>query len=91
MNCGILRNGTTRSGAVTVTLQRGDTTVLLKPVPAGASENCGEYRHSSEVTGGQGEVGGRGGIRTPDPGVANAVLSQLSYTPFGRKLTTLLV
>src|ERR1051326_246832 len=26
-------------------------------------------------------IGGRGGIRTPDPGVANAVLSQLSYTP----------
>jgi dienelactone hydrolase len=28
-------------------------------------------------------IGGRGGIRTPDPGVANAVLSQLSYTPTG--------
>ncbi len=59
MNCGILRNGTTRSGAVTVTLQRGDTTVLLKPVPAGASENCGEYRHSSEVTGPLIDSGGK--------------------------------
>ena len=26
-------------------------------------------------------VGGREGIRTPDPRVANAVLSQLSYSP----------
>jgi hypothetical protein len=27
------------------------------------------------------ESGGRDGIRTHDPGVANAVLSQLSYSP----------
>ena len=30
--------------------------------------------------------GGREGIRTPDPGVANAVLSQLSYTPILRNI-----
>ena len=28
--------------------------------------------------------GGREGIRTPDPRVANAVLSQLSYSPTGK-------
>ena len=27
------------------------------------------------------KIGGREGIRTPDPRVANAMLSQLSYTP----------
>jgi hypothetical protein len=30
---------------------------------------------------GRKEDGGRDGIRTHDPGVANAVLSQLSYSP----------
>jgi len=49
MSCVICRNGTTRSGTVTVTLQRGDTTVILKQVPADVCENCGEYYLSSEV------------------------------------------
>ncbi|HWC99888.1 MAG TPA: type II toxin-antitoxin system MqsA family antitoxin [Candidatus Sulfopaludibacter sp.] len=49
MNCVICRNGTTRRGTVTVTLQRGDTTVILKQVPADVCENCGEYYLSSEV------------------------------------------
>jgi YgiT-type zinc finger domain-containing protein len=35
---------------VTVTLQRGETTVILKQVPADVCENCGEYYLSSEVT-----------------------------------------
>jgi YgiT-type zinc finger domain-containing protein len=34
---------------VTVTLQRGDTTVILKQVPADVCENCGEYYLSNEV------------------------------------------
>jgi YgiT-type zinc finger domain-containing protein len=50
MNCVICRNGTTRSGTVTVTLQRGDTTVILKQVPADICDNCGEYYLSCEVT-----------------------------------------
>ena len=33
------------------------------------------------VVGVEPEIGGRDGIRTHDPGVANAVLSQLSYSP----------
>ncbi len=49
MNCAICRNWTTRRGVVTVTLQRGDTTVILKQVPADVCENCGEYYLSSEV------------------------------------------
>ena len=50
MNCVICRNGTTRSGTVTVTLQRADTIVILKQVPADVCGNCGEYYLSSEVT-----------------------------------------
>ena len=30
-------------------LQRGETTVILKQVPADVCENCGEYYLSSEV------------------------------------------
>ena len=50
MSCQICRNGTTRLGFVTVTLQRGETTVILKQVPADVCDNCGEYYLSSEVT-----------------------------------------
>lgn len=50
VSCAICRNGTTRSGTVTLTLQRGETTVILKQVPADVCENCGEYYLSSEVT-----------------------------------------
>jgi YgiT-type zinc finger domain-containing protein len=32
-----------RPGKVTVTLQRGETTVIIKGVPAEVCENCGEY------------------------------------------------
>ena len=49
MSCVICRNGTTRRGSVTVTLQRGETTVILKQVPADVCDNCGEYYLSSEV------------------------------------------
>jgi YgiT-type zinc finger domain-containing protein len=32
-----------RPGNVTITLQRGETTVIIKEVPAQVCENCGEY------------------------------------------------
>jgi YgiT-type zinc finger domain-containing protein len=35
---------------VTVTLQRGDTTVIIKDVPAQVCENCGEYYLNDEIT-----------------------------------------
>lgn len=38
-------------GVVTVTLQRGETTVVIKQVPAEVCENCGEYYLSDEVSG----------------------------------------
>ena len=43
MNCVICKTGDTRPGTVTVTLQRGETTVLIKDVPADVCRNCGEY------------------------------------------------
>jgi len=33
-----------------VTLQRGETTVLIKAVPAEVCANCGEYYLSEEIT-----------------------------------------
>ena len=50
LSCVICRSGTTHCGFVTVTLQRGETTVILKQVPADVCDNCGEYYLSSEVT-----------------------------------------
>jgi YgiT-type zinc finger domain-containing protein len=50
MDCVICKNGTTRPGHVTVTVQRGNTTVILKNVPAELCENCGEYYLSSDIT-----------------------------------------
>ena len=43
MNCVICKTGDTRPGTVTVTLQRGETTVMIKDVPADVCRNCGEY------------------------------------------------
>jgi YgiT-type zinc finger domain-containing protein len=50
MRCTICKNGETKSGKVTVTLQRGETTVIIKEVPAGVCENCGEYYLSDKIT-----------------------------------------
>lgn len=49
MNCIVCKIGKTQAGLATVTVQRGDTTVILKQVPADVCENCGEYYLSSEV------------------------------------------
>ena len=50
MNCLMCKQGETRAGETTVTLQRGETTVLVKRVPAEICENCGEYYLTAEVT-----------------------------------------
>ena len=49
MSCVICRNGNTHRGHVTVTVQRGETTVILKRVPADVCDNCAEYYLSNEV------------------------------------------
>ncbi len=49
MKC-ILCGGETRLGEAIVTLNRGETVVIIKGVPAQICENCGEYFLSEEVT-----------------------------------------
>lgn len=48
--CVICRHGSTRPGDATVTLQRGETVVVVKGVPADICENCGEYYLSAAVS-----------------------------------------
>lgn len=50
MNCVICKNGNTRPGMVNVVLQRQDTTVIFKNVPADICDNCGEYYLDEEIT-----------------------------------------
>lgn len=51
MQCVICKHGETCPGHVTVTLQRGDATIIFKNVPADVCENCGEYYLSDDITG----------------------------------------
>jgi YgiT-type zinc finger domain-containing protein len=50
MRCVICRHGETQEGKVTVTLQREQTTIIIKDVPAEVCKNCGEYYLSEAVT-----------------------------------------
>lgn len=50
MKCVICRQGNTHPGAVTVTLERGATTLVFKRVPAQVCENCGEAYIEDLVT-----------------------------------------
>jgi YgiT-type zinc finger domain-containing protein len=49
MKCVICKQGQTRNGMTTVTLARGQTTVVIKDVPAEIFENCAEYYLNEEV------------------------------------------
>jgi YgiT-type zinc finger domain-containing protein len=49
MMCVLCKNGETRPGKVTVTLERGKTVVVVRDVPADVCENCGEYYLDSSV------------------------------------------
>ncbi len=43
MKCTICKTGDVKAGRVTVALERGQTTVLVRDVPAEVCDNCGEY------------------------------------------------
>lgn len=43
MKCAICKNGETHAGTTTVTMTRGEATIVIKTVPAEICENCGEY------------------------------------------------
>ncbi len=49
MRCVICRHGNIKPGKATVTLQRENTTVIFKELPAEICENCGEYYLSEEI------------------------------------------
>ncbi len=42
MRCVLCKTGHTSRGETTVTLTRGETTVVIKGVPADVCDNCGE-------------------------------------------------
>lgn len=42
MKCVICKQGETRAGRITVTLERDTTTLVFKQVPAQVCDNCGE-------------------------------------------------
>jgi YgiT-type zinc finger domain-containing protein len=49
MKCVICRTGETQAGKATVTLQREDTIVVIKDVPAEVCQNCDEYYLDDQV------------------------------------------
>jgi len=50
MKCVICKHNNTIEGIVTVTLNRENSIIIIKNVPADICENCGEYYLSSEMT-----------------------------------------
>jgi len=50
MKCVICKQGETRPGITTVTLTRGEMTLVIKKVPADICENCGEYYLNDEIS-----------------------------------------
>ena len=49
MKCAICRNGYTVKGHITVVLERDQSTIVFKNVPANVCENCGEEYLSEET------------------------------------------
>ncbi|NLE01037.1 MAG: type II toxin-antitoxin system MqsA family antitoxin [Fibrobacter sp.] len=49
MKYAICRNGETFSGTINVLLEKNETTLIFKDVPAAICDNCGEEYVSSEV------------------------------------------
>lgn len=50
MKCVICKHGQTKPGLVTVTLERENSLVVIKKVPAEVCDNCGEYYLSDTIT-----------------------------------------
>ncbi|CAN2042835.1 Type II toxin-antitoxin system MqsA family antitoxin [Candidatus Magnetomoraceae bacterium gMMP-15] len=50
MKCLLCKTGKTYKGHATVTLNRDETVVVIKQVPAEICENCGEYYLSEQMT-----------------------------------------
>ena len=50
MRCPVCKQGELRNGLATVTLERGDATLVFKKVPAEVCEVCGEEYVDEETT-----------------------------------------
>jgi YgiT-type zinc finger domain-containing protein len=50
MKCVICKHGNTKKGKVTITLERGQTTLVFKGVPAEVCDNCGEEYADEKTT-----------------------------------------
>jgi YgiT-type zinc finger domain-containing protein len=50
MECVICKNGKTRKGKVTVTMERNGSIIAIKDVPAQVCQNCGEYYLDAAMT-----------------------------------------
>jgi YgiT-type zinc finger domain-containing protein len=50
VKCVICKQGETLPGVTNVTLQRGESTLIFKQVPADICDNCTEYYLSEKVT-----------------------------------------
>ena len=50
MKCVICKHGQTQPGLVTVTLERDESIVVIKKVPAEVCNNCGEYYLNDTIT-----------------------------------------
>ncbi len=50
MDCVICKNGKTKNGLVTFTLDRENVIVVFKNVPALVCENCGDFYLTEETT-----------------------------------------
>ncbi|NBC33272.1 MAG: YgiT-type zinc finger protein [Alphaproteobacteria bacterium] len=50
MKCVLCKQGDTASGLATVVLTRGESTVVLKNVPADICSDCGEYYLSEDMS-----------------------------------------
>ena len=50
MKCVLCKTGVMQPGVATVTLERNQTVVVIKGVPAEVCQNCGEYYLSQAVS-----------------------------------------
>ncbi|KAF5091573.1 type II toxin-antitoxin system MqsA family antitoxin [Methanospirillum sp.] len=50
MKCAICKHGICEPGTITVTLERGPTTVVIRQVPAMVCTTCGEEYLNEEIT-----------------------------------------
>ena len=50
MKCITCKHGHTQPGKMTATLERGDTTIVVKEVPADICDNCGEEYLSQAIS-----------------------------------------